>query len=153
MAEELITQFKVTYYDHAAAGKLAIMTMDNGADYKKPNTFGTGAMLEWERLDPGAVDPGDPVARDTVRMANVGVLRYETERGLRVLNILYVQPRFDVPADMRILNDLGITVPVSERVRLSVSGEWRRDTRPPAKLKKDDLTLKWGIALDFGRKR
>ena len=45
MAEELITQFKVTYYDHPKAGKLAIMTMDNGADYKKPNTFGTGAIL------------------------------------------------------------------------------------------------------------
>ena len=45
MAEELITQFKVTYFDHPKAGKLAIMTMDNGADYKKPNTFGTGAIV------------------------------------------------------------------------------------------------------------
>lgn len=44
MAEELVTQFKVTYYDHPEAGKLAIMTMDNGADYKKPNTFGGGAL-------------------------------------------------------------------------------------------------------------
>lgn len=45
MAEELVTQFKVTYYDHPKAGKLAIMTMDNGADYKKPNTFGAGALV------------------------------------------------------------------------------------------------------------
>lgn len=45
MAEELITEFKVTYYEHPKAGKLAIMTMDNGADYRKPNTFGTGAIL------------------------------------------------------------------------------------------------------------
>src|SRR5450830_677172 len=44
MAEELITEFKVTYYEHPKAGKLAIMTMDNGADYKKPNTFGAGAL-------------------------------------------------------------------------------------------------------------
>ena len=44
MAEELITEFKVTYFEHPKAGKLAIMTMDNGADYKKPNTFGTGAI-------------------------------------------------------------------------------------------------------------
>jgi len=44
MAEELITQFKVAYYNHPKAGKLAIMTMDNGADYKKPNTFGAGAL-------------------------------------------------------------------------------------------------------------
>jgi 3-hydroxyacyl-CoA dehydrogenase/enoyl-CoA hydratase/carnithine racemase len=45
MAEELITQFKVTYFNHPKAGKLAIMTMDNGEDYKKPNTFGAGAIL------------------------------------------------------------------------------------------------------------
>jgi enoyl-CoA hydratase/carnithine racemase len=45
MAEELITQFKVTYYNHPKAGKLAMMTMDNGADYKKPNTFGAGALV------------------------------------------------------------------------------------------------------------
>jgi 3-hydroxyacyl-CoA dehydrogenase/enoyl-CoA hydratase/carnithine racemase len=44
MAEELITQFKVTYFDHPKAGKLAIMTMDNGADYKKPNTFDDKAL-------------------------------------------------------------------------------------------------------------
>jgi 3-hydroxyacyl-CoA dehydrogenase/enoyl-CoA hydratase/carnithine racemase len=44
MAEELITQFKVTYFNHPRAGKLAIMTMDNGADYKKPNTFDDKAI-------------------------------------------------------------------------------------------------------------
>lgn len=44
MAEEFITRFKVTYYDHPRAGKLAIVTMDNGGDYKKPNTFGAGAL-------------------------------------------------------------------------------------------------------------
>ena len=44
MAEELVTQFKVTYFQHPKAGKIAIMTMDNGADYKKPNTFGQGAI-------------------------------------------------------------------------------------------------------------
>jgi 3-hydroxyacyl-CoA dehydrogenase/enoyl-CoA hydratase/carnithine racemase len=44
MAEELITEFKVTYFEHPKAGKIAIMTMDNGADYRKPNTFGAGAL-------------------------------------------------------------------------------------------------------------
>ena len=44
MAEELITEFKVTYFEHPKAGKIAIMTMDNGADYNKPNTFGAGAL-------------------------------------------------------------------------------------------------------------
>ncbi len=43
MPEELVTHFKETYYD-SPAGKVAIVTMDNGEDYRKPNTFGFGAM-------------------------------------------------------------------------------------------------------------
>ncbi|MFA9430563.1 3-hydroxyacyl-CoA dehydrogenase NAD-binding domain-containing protein [Egicoccus sp. AB-alg2] len=47
------TRFKLTYtplgarsaYDDSpAAGRLAILTMDNGRDYKKPNTFGEQAL-------------------------------------------------------------------------------------------------------------
>jgi hypothetical protein len=111
--------------------------------------LGSGAMLEWERLDPNALEPDEPRARDAVRMANLGVLRYRTDTGVQVLNILYVQPRFDAPSDLRILNDLGVTFPVTEAVRLTLSGEWRRDTRPPAGLERDDLVLKAGLALDF----
>lgn len=112
-------------------------------------SLGSGAMLEWERLDPAAIAPDEPAARDRVRMTNVVVLRHRTEGGLRILNILYVQPRFDDLADLRILNDLGLGVPVGDHVRLTMSAEWRRDTRPPAGLERDDLTLKMGAALDF----
>lgn len=38
------TRFKITYYDSHRAGRLAVMTMDNGADYKKPNFFGQDAL-------------------------------------------------------------------------------------------------------------
>lgn len=40
MISELITSAKVTYLDSAEAGRLAILTLDNGADHRKPNTFG-----------------------------------------------------------------------------------------------------------------
>jgi 3-hydroxyacyl-CoA dehydrogenase/enoyl-CoA hydratase/carnithine racemase len=43
MAEEIVTEFKVTYAD-SRAGRLAIVTMDNGHDHTKPNTFGEGAL-------------------------------------------------------------------------------------------------------------
>lgn len=112
-------------------------------------TFGTGAMLEWERLDRDALRPDEPTARDAVRMANLCVLRHETAGGVRILNIVYLQPRLDDLADLRILNDLGVSVPVSSHVRLTSSVEWRHDTRPPGSLKRDDLTFKMGAALDF----
>lgn len=41
---EVVTEFKVTYFDSAKAGRLAIVTMDNGHDYTRPNTFGPGAV-------------------------------------------------------------------------------------------------------------
>ena len=41
---DVVTQFKVTYHQHPGAGRLAVVTMDNGADYKKPNVFGQAAL-------------------------------------------------------------------------------------------------------------
>jgi hypothetical protein len=110
---------------------------------------GTGAMIERERLDAAAVNPGDRTLSETVRMTNLGVFRYRTESGAQILNITYFQPRFDAFGDQRILNDLGVTFPVSDQVRLTMSGEWRRDTRPPANLERDDLVLRMGVSLDF----
>ncbi len=40
---EPITQFFVTFY-RSPVGKIAILTMDNGHDYKKPNVFSEGAL-------------------------------------------------------------------------------------------------------------
>jgi hypothetical protein len=112
-------------------------------------TLGAGGMVEWERIAPDAVNPGEPTEGNAVRMANLGVFRYRTQSGTNILNVTYFQPRFDALGDQRILNDLGVTFPVTERVRLTMSGEWRRDTRPPPSLKRDDLVLRMGVSLDF----
>jgi 3-hydroxyacyl-CoA dehydrogenase/enoyl-CoA hydratase/carnithine racemase len=45
---ELITQFFSTYYD-SPQGRIAILTMDNGEDYRKPNTFGAQALVNLNR--------------------------------------------------------------------------------------------------------
>jgi 3-hydroxyacyl-CoA dehydrogenase/enoyl-CoA hydratase/carnithine racemase len=42
---DVTTQFKLTYTDSPTAGRLAVMTMDNGHDHKKPNFF-SGAALD-----------------------------------------------------------------------------------------------------------
>lgn len=41
---ETVTEFKLGWYDSPTAGRLAVLTMDNGEDYRKPNTFGQGAF-------------------------------------------------------------------------------------------------------------
>jgi 3-hydroxyacyl-CoA dehydrogenase/enoyl-CoA hydratase/carnithine racemase len=45
---ELVTEFKLAYVDSPRAGRLALLTMDNGQDHRKPNTFGAGGLA---RLD------------------------------------------------------------------------------------------------------
>ncbi|MBW3657751.1 MAG: enoyl-CoA hydratase/isomerase family protein [Actinobacteria bacterium] len=44
MAEDIQTKFKLQYFDSPSAGRLALMTMDNGFDYTRPNVFGEGAL-------------------------------------------------------------------------------------------------------------
>lgn len=57
MPDELVTQFKDTYND-SPAGKIAIVTMDNGEDYRKPNSFGLGGMASLnECLDRVLAEP------------------------------------------------------------------------------------------------
>jgi hypothetical protein len=126
----------------------------SGIQYALVNTdrtqvsLGTGLMGEWERLQASAVDPGqDPDSR-ALRVANVGVFSRDLASGARILNILYVQPDAGRPSDVRVLNDLGLILPVSDRFRVTLSGEWRRDSRPPAALRKDDLTFNVGIGIE-----
>ena len=41
---DVVTQFKVRYFESSKAGRLAVVTMDNGADHTKPSTFGEEAL-------------------------------------------------------------------------------------------------------------
>jgi 3-hydroxyacyl-CoA dehydrogenase/enoyl-CoA hydratase/carnithine racemase len=41
---EVVTEFKVAYLDSPSAGRLAIVTMDNGHDHTRPSTFGAGGL-------------------------------------------------------------------------------------------------------------
>ena len=55
---EPVTIFYTRFYD-SPVGKIAIMTMDNGEDYKKPNTFSEASMVSLnEALDRVAAENG-----------------------------------------------------------------------------------------------
>jgi hypothetical protein len=110
---------------------------------------GTGLMGEWERLNQSALGPDDEQRLRALRMANVAVASLELDSGARVLNILYLQPDVTDFGDLRILNELALLVPVTSWIRATVALEWRRDTRPPSTLKKDDAQLRMGLGVDF----
>ena len=41
---EVVTEFHLTWYDSSRAGRLALLSMHNGRDHRRPNTFGEGAL-------------------------------------------------------------------------------------------------------------
>jgi hypothetical protein len=111
--------------------------------------LGTGVMGEWERLDADRLGPEEPAETDAIRLANMAVVSWDFEGGARLLNILYLQPDLRRPSDLRILNDLGLAVPLTDRVRTTMTLEWRRDTRPPAALERDDVVVRMGLGIDL----
>ncbi len=55
---EPVTLFYTNFYN-SPVGKIAILTMDNGRDYKKPSTFGEASMVSLgEALDRVVAEPG-----------------------------------------------------------------------------------------------
>jgi len=110
---------------------------------------GTGIMGEWEELSEGKLGAGDDPSAAALRMANLAVLTVDFAGGARLLNIVYLQPDLSDFGDLRLLNDLGLSVPISSRVRSTVSLEWRRDSRPPSVLRGDDLSLRAGMGIDL----
>ncbi len=111
--------------------------------------LGTGVMGEWETLDPDRLEPSDSPEENTLRMANLGVLTWTASSGARLLNIFYVQPDLGDLGNVRVLNDLDLSMPLTESLRATLRLEWRRDSRPPATLSKDDLSLRAGFALEL----
>ena len=112
-------------------------------------TLGSGVMGEWEMLDTGRIAADEDRSTSAIRMANLLVFSWEANRGPRFLNILYVQPDVTDFGDIRILNDLALIAPVTDQIRSTLSLEWRRDSRPPNVLKKDDLRLTAGLAFEL----
>ncbi len=53
-----VTECKLNYYQSKKAGKIAIVTMDNGENFKKPNTWGEEALTSLNAvIDQVAADP------------------------------------------------------------------------------------------------
>ncbi len=110
---------------------------------------GTGLMAESERLDRSRLSPGESWESDRIRVANLAVFSRELESGARILNIVYLQPDVGELSNLRVLNELGLLIPLTDRLRTTAALEWRRDTRPPADLGRDDLNLRVGLGLEI----
>ena len=74
-------------------------------------------------------------------------LRFTEET--RVGATVYVQPRFDQWADVRVLSQASLTVHLAEAVRLVTEFHLNYDSRPPDEVESLDLALQNRVGVSF----
>jgi len=109
--------------------------------------LGSTPMVEYELLNRERVevDPETTVGR----WSNYLVVKLELTDLVTFVNTVYVQPRFDRFSDVRVLDEAGLDVQITESLALRVALHLRYDSEPPADLDRFDLSLRNGLALDF----
>lgn len=109
---------------------------------------GTGLMFEDERLAL-ADTAAHPDHTTVIRSSSYGNFRVAFERGMVITSTTYVQPQVGHLKDVRILEDLAFSTPVTERLALTVSFDLRYDSRPPDGLAALDTRLRTGLTLSY----
>lgn len=117
-------------------------------DYGIDVALGTSAMLEYERV--GGGDHPDAGEESVVGRSSSYLLF--TSRVLDKMtlgNAIYLQPRFDLPSDLRILSETSMLVAANQRLSFKLSLTSAYDTRPAALVQPLDVTWKTTLAVNF----
>ncbi|MEX2465667.1 MAG: DUF481 domain-containing protein [Gemmatimonadota bacterium] len=110
---------------------------------------GTGVMHERENLDPERITDDHPVRARVWRMANLFVATRRLSESLRLIGVAYVQPDLAGFDDLRTLTDLSLQIALTDNVDLTLRGEWRRDSQPPAGVRRNDVVFTTGFAFSL----
>lgn len=108
---------------------------------------GASVMLEDERLD--LPDTASHPRKSTVVRTSTSLSFRLVASQLVMTSTSYVQPRIDSFADVRILEDLSIATPVTDRLAMTVSFDLRYDSRPPDGLSALDARLRTGLTFTY----
>ncbi len=66
-----------------------------------------------------------------------------------ITSTTYAQPRVDDPGDIRLLQEMSVASPVTDRLALTVSFDLRYDSGPPDGLAPVDARLRTGLTLSY----
>lgn len=116
--------------------------------------LGTGAMVEFERR---RIKPENqpPLGPDPVNMTNYRSSSYVTlmvplvPDVLRLLNTTYVQPRWDRPRDVQILEETKLIVKVTSYLSLSTDLSVRFDSEPPRAVERTDTRVGNSVLITY----
>jgi hypothetical protein len=111
---------------------------------QKPMALAVGltAMYEYEKLETGE-------SVSNVRNSNYIAARVQLNKTMTLSNTVYVQPSFDDPDDLRVLDDLHVSFSIAKWLVMTTGVEYQYDSRPPGGVKEYDFSLKNGLAVRF----
>jgi hypothetical protein len=109
--------------------------------------IGIGAMYENEVLNLSP-EESEPEHREYFRMSDFVSLQFHHKR-IRIVNVLYYQPRFADFGDFRVFNDLSLQFKILNFLSISSGIVYKYDSVPPEDIQKEDFSFKNGIVLKF----
>lgn len=110
---------------------------------------GSGYMLEYERISvlEGAPDPPESLSH---RWTNYLTARLSLwNSALLLQNTLYFQPRFDAPADLRLLEEFEVLAKVTDVFGLGATASVAYDSAPPTGVRDTELRVSSTVRLSF----
>ena len=113
-------------------------------------TFGNGLMLEHERVDL-VVGDTHPARTSTIRSTNYANFQMRKKATLSIT--AYYQFIPTDAKDFRLLVNSQIASRVAGPLQQITTLRYRRDSKPPLTIKKNDFTIGTSFALSFGNKK
>lgn len=110
-------------------------------------SLGVGAFHSWERLTDGL-----PNERRDERLWRANLyfsIDRKLDTGLHLHSSTYLQPRIGSMNDFRVLEQLALSVPVTDAVGLRLSLDVLHDRRPPLTVERTDLHYRTTLEMRF----
>lgn len=86
---------------------------------------------------------------EKTRVSNMLSIAWKWQPHLSLSNVLYLQPKIDLWADRRVLNETSLHVALHEHVSLKTSHTLTYDARPPLGVERSDSHLRQSLVLNF----
>jgi hypothetical protein len=92
-----------------------------------------------------------PATSDDFRWMLRAATQQQLGQATRLEGVAKVQPAFHEPHDYLASVEASVRVALSRKLGMTTKFEWRRDSRPPLGVQRDDRSLSAGLSLAWGR--
>ena len=108
--------------------------------------YGTGWMLDYEKLDGSYVFGGGP-AWFAQRWSNYVAATWKLNDRSRLTETFYIQPRINGFSDFRLLNDAAFVIDIDKRFSVKVDCQVHHNSTPPSHVVPTDLDTTTSLVL------